>query len=263
MSGAWSFGRVAGIPVRVHWTLVALVVVFGLVQGAGALVAIGGAALLFASVVAHEVAHALVARGFGIQTRDIVLTPIGGVARLEGSPETGRAEVAIALAGPAMSLALAAGAWLVGGFAAQGSVAALVLGSLFQSNLMLGLFNLVPAFPMDGGRVLRGVLQERLGLRVATNVATSLGRGIAVAMGLAGIVWSWPSLVLVAVFVWLAGGRERAAAEVEADERELFRPHRAFGVMAWDEHGRPISAEVVAPRRAPAMRRVVFVRPTL
>jgi Zn-dependent protease len=255
MEGSWSIGRVAGIPVRLHWTLLVLVALFGLAQGAGALAALGGAALLFASVVAHEVAHAVVARGYGIRTRDIVLTPIGGVARLEGMPASGGAEVAIALAGPAMSLAIAAGAWALGLVAGKG-VIAVVLASLFQSNLMLGLFNLLPAFPMDGGRVLRGFLHERLGLRAATDVAAGLGRVIAVAMGIAGIFWSMPSLVLVAVFVWIAGGREQRATEAEA-----FAPSfRSRATLAWDEHGRPIPAELVVPRRAP-VRRIVFVRP--
>src|SRR5262245_40014815 len=107
LSWALKIGRVAGIPVRVHWTLLALLAVVAVLTGAGVLGILAGAVLLFVSVVAHEVAHALVARAYGVHTRDIVLTPLGGIARLEGSAPSGRAEVAIALAGPAMSLALA------------------------------------------------------------------------------------------------------------------------------------------------------------
>lgn len=247
----FGIGRVAGIPVRVHWTLIGLAVVFGLTAGAGALAGLASAVLLFASVVAHEVAHALVARGYGIATRDIVLTPIGGVARLEGLPRSGWAEAAIALAGPIASLAIALAAWGLSAFAGQGSLA-IVLGALVRTNLMLGLFNLLPAFPMDGGRVLRGLLSERFGLRSATDVAARLGRAIAIAMGIAGVVWSMPSLVLVAVFVWMAGGSERRATE--RDEAERVRRERM--PRAWDAWGREIPAELVMiPERAP--RRVV------
>lgn len=252
MEGSWNIGRVAGIPVRVHWTLLALAAVYGLTLGAGAVAGLAGAALLFASVVAHEVAHALVARGYGIRTRDIVLTPIGGVARLEGLPRSGWAEAAIALAGPAASLAIAAGAWALSPLAGQGGLA-VVLSSLLRANLMLGLFNLLPAFPMDGGRVLRGLLSERVGLLTATGFAARLGRALAVLMGIAGLFGGMPSLVLVAVFVWMAGGREHRATERE----EAVRAARRAMPRAWDAWGREIPAELVVPHPRLAPRRVV------
>ena len=248
MSGAWSIGRVAGIPVRLHWSLLALGAFVGLTQGQGALGTLLGAAILFASVVAHEVAHALTARTFGIETRDIVHTPFGGIARLEGMPASGRAEVAIALAGPIASLALAATAFGATWLLAPAGLAGSVLATLAWSNAMLGLFNLVPAFPLDGGRVLRGVLHERIGLRRATDVAASVGRVAAVAMGIVGLFSASVSLVLIAVFVWTASGRERAA--VDARDRWERLPR------AWDAYGRAIPVELV-PAAWPTRRPVV------
>jgi Zn-dependent protease len=260
MGWAWSVGRVAGIPVRVHWTLVALLGVVALASGAGALGMLASAVLLFGSVVAHELAHALVARGFGIRTHDIVLSPLGGVARLDGTPASGRAEVLIALAGPAMSLAIAGAAWLALGFAP--AAAAGVLGTLVWANAMLGVFNLVPAFPMDGGRVLRGLLHERIGPARATEIAAGLGRAVAIAMGLVGLFAANVSLVLIAMFVWIASGRERAFA------RALEARRRAEAAMprAWDAFGREIPVELVDrprawPRRAWPPR--VYSRPVV
>jgi Zn-dependent protease len=240
MGGAFRIGRVFGIPVRVHWTLLVLAVIVGVTQGVGAIGTLLGAALLFASIVVHESAHALVARGFGITTQDIVLTPIGGIARLEEMPRTGRAEVAIAVAGPIASLAIAAAAFVALVFVKPFALPAAIVTTLAWSNAMLGLFNLIPAFPMDGGRVLRGVLNERLGFARATDIAASIGRVAAVLMGIAGLVWSNVSLVLVAFFVWSAGGRERAA--VEAERRRAQRP------LAWDAAGRPIEVELLPAR---------------
>jgi Zn-dependent protease len=237
MSGAWSIGRVFGIPVRVHWTLLVLGVLVGLTEGAGALGTILSATLLFASVVVHEVAHALVARAHGIATRDIVLTPIGGVARLEDMPRSGRAEVLIALAGPAASLLLSAAAFAALALTGKVVLGASLLSTLAWSNAMLGLFNLLPAFPMDGGRVLRGALNERIGLVRATNAAARIGRVAAVVLGLVGLFTTNVSLVLIAFFVWSASGRERAQVEAEAAWARLPR--------AWDAHGRPIEVELV------------------
>lgn len=238
MSGAWSVGRVAGIPVRLHWSLLLLAGVGLLFSGSGALGAVTGAVLLFASIVVHEVAHALVARTYGIQTRDIVLTPIGGIARLEGMPARGRAEVAIAIAGPLASLSIAALAWGLGTFVPVGLGASL-LGTLAWANGMLGLFNLIPAFPLDGGRVLRGALAESLGMRRATDLAVTVGRGAAIVMGIAGLATASVSLVLIAFFVWSASGRERdALVERDAWAREAAAWRHAVG--PW----RPASPEV-------------------
>lgn len=246
MNGGWNIGRIAGIPVRVHWTLLALGALVGLSQGAGALGTLIGAVLLFGSVVAHELGHALVGRLFGIETRDIVLTPIGGIARIEGMPKRGWAEVAIAIAGPIVSLAIAAVAFFASKLVAPVGIAAMVLGTLSTTNAMLGLFNLIPAFPMDGGRVLRGVLHERIGLLPATQLAARVGRVAAVLMGIGGLAWANVSLVLIAVFVWTSTGQELRAAEAQRARERLPE--------AWDAFGRPIPVELVpsvrwAPRR--------------
>jgi Zn-dependent protease len=246
MSG-WSIGRVFGIPIRLHWSLLALGALVGITQGQGALGVLVAAALLFASIVAHELAHALTARLYGIETRDIVLTPIGGIARLEGLPATGRAEVAIALAGPIMSLAIAGSALAAQSVLAPAGLLGWTLGTLASSNAMLGLFNLVPAFPLDGGRVLRGFLHERIGLTRATDVAASVGRFAAIVMGFVGLLSANVSLVLIAMFVWVASGRERSAIE---QNRTAARP-----LEAWDARGRAIEAELMPawPRRQPVV----------
>lgn len=107
MNGAFRVGQIAGIPIRLHWSLLLFVGFIALTSGGGVLGALLGGVLLFASIVLHELGHALVARGYGIRTHDIVLTPIGGVARIEGMPKNGRAEMLIALAGPIVSLVIA------------------------------------------------------------------------------------------------------------------------------------------------------------
>ncbi|MCC6526434.1 MAG: site-2 protease family protein [Polyangiaceae bacterium] len=215
----WSLrlGKLFGIPVRVHWSMLLLVLFLswggGVIGVVGSLVAI---ALLFASVVAHELAHALAARRYGIGTAEILLMPIGGVAKIEREPARGRHEVVIALAGPAMSLLLAGLAGLLALATAGVPIVHALAATLASANLMLGLFNLLPAFPMDGGRVLRGALRERRGLLAATRVAAKVGRIVAVPMAVAGLALGSFSLVLVAGFVWLAGRSEERVVEARA-----------------------------------------------
>jgi len=265
MNGSWSIGRVAGIPVRLHWSLLAIAAFVVLTQGLGAVGSVLGAVLLFASIVVHELAHALTARLYGVRTRDIVLTPIGGIARLEGMA-TGLGEVAIALAGPIASLALAAGAFGLVWLLPLKGLALSIATTLAWSNAMLGVFNLLPAFPMDGGRVLRGLLSSRIGLSPATQLAARIGRGVAVLMGIGGLVTGNVSLALIAVYVWMASGRERDAVlreEREASWQDWSRyvaPRRGVGARsiwlddarreprAWDAQGRPIHVELVDAR---------------
>ena len=246
MSGGFRIGEIAGIPIRLHWSLLLFGAFVAFTSGGGALGALLSALLLFGSIVLHELGHALVARGYGIATRDIVLTPIGGIARIEGMPRSGRAEVAIALAGPIVSLAIAGLSFGALSLLPMKGIAVGLLSTLGWTNGMLGLFNLIPAFPLDGGRVLRGALASRVGLVRATEVAASVGRVAAIAMGLVGLAVGNPSLVLVAVFVWMAGGRERAMVMAERQPR------------AWDVLGRPVEVELVEPIR-PAPRRPLVV----
>ena len=224
---AWRLGSLAGISIYIHATFILLLGWIALAHlGAGhgfAMVAQGLLVLgsVFAIVVLHELGHALAARRFGIATRDITLYPIGGVSRLERMPERPAQELLVAIAGPAVNgvLALAIYAGLrLSGISVSGDP--LTLGGslavqLMWINITLGVFNLLPAFPMDGGRVLRAVLALRMDRARATITAARVGRGIAVVMGIAGLLWS-PMLAVVALFVWLSAGQEAAAEQVKS-----------------------------------------------
>lgn len=177
---------------------------------------------LFACVVAHEYGHALTARRFGIKTRDITLLPIGGVARLEKMPDEPRQEFLVALAGPVVNVVIAAvlfailtltGEWvpLTDLSPNDGSF----LQRLLVVNIILVLFNLIPAFPMDGGRVLRALLATRMEYARATQLAATLGQGIALLFGLVGLFTN-PFLLFIALFVWIGASQEASAAQVKA-----------------------------------------------
>ena len=212
MKWSWKLGRFAGIDTHVHasFLLVVLWAAWAAYSGAGTALAmlLGVLFLLavFGSVLLHEYGHALVARRFGIATRRITLLPIGGVAQLEGQPRTPRQELAIALAGPAVNLVIAAGIFLLGAFTGLASPYGL-LGSLMIANLWLAGFNLLPAFPMDGGRALRALLATRIGGARATEIAVQIGKAAAFAFGIVGLFTN-PFLVLVAGFVWFAAHAE-------------------------------------------------------
>ncbi len=170
--------------------------------------------LLFACVLLHEFGHALMARRFGIATRDIILLPIGGVARLEHMPEKPRQELWVALAGPTVNLAIAAVLFallsVMGGLQPWdrlGIADGPLLQRLIPVNLFIMVFNLLPAFPMDGGRILRALLAMVMDYRKATSLATSIGRALAMGLGLLGLVHS-PFLILIALFVWIGAGQE-------------------------------------------------------
>jgi Zn-dependent protease len=216
----WKLGRIAGIGVYIHWSfwiLPAWVLLSTLSGGGGILAGLAGIVFIFGvfgCVVLHEVGHALMARRFRIGTRDITLYPIGGVASLERMPTRPSQELAIALAGPAVNVAIVVallGVILLSGAAPQGSLLNLA-GGAFVANLMwvnvaLVVFNLLPAFPMDGGRVLRAFLAMRLPYATATTIAARAGQVIAVILGLVGLL-TGGMLFLVAVFVFLAAQAE-------------------------------------------------------
>ena len=177
---------------------------------------------VFAIVVLHELGHALTARRFGIATRDITLLPIGGVARLERMPTRPSEELLVAVAGPAVNVALAA--LLFGALAVQGGVSGVnnltLVGGPFVAKLMwtnvgLAVFNLIPAFPMDGGRVLRALIAMRTDYVRATDIAAAIGQAIALAFGLVGL-FSNPFLVFIALFVWVGAHEEARMAHVHA-----------------------------------------------
>ncbi len=228
----WKLGRIAGIDIYLHATfflLLAWIALSHLFAGHSVAVAAGGLLLIasvLAVVVLHELGHALVARRFGIATRDITLYPIGGVARLERMPERPLHELLVAIAGPAVNLLLA-GAIYLGLRVAEANTGGDLLGvdgsfavQLMLINLSLGLFNLLPAFPMDGGRILRAVLAFRMDRARATAVAARIGRGLAVVMGIAGLMWN-PMLAVIAVFVWVAAGQEATLEQLKTSLRGL------------------------------------------
>jgi Zn-dependent protease len=248
MKWSWKLGTVAGIGIFVHWTfliLVGWIVLSDVVRGAQhnqppnqivaeALEGIVFIVAIFTCIVLHELGHALTARRYGVRTQDITLLPIGGVARLERMPENPIQEFWIAVAGPAVNVAIAVG--LFGALLILGHGPALpspseitidvfqrfdkFLQQLLTVNLLLVGFNAIPAFPMDGGRVLRAVLAHFSGDYVrATQVAASVGQMLAIALGFLGLFAQNPFLVFIALFVYL--GAQEEAHLVQA--RSLMR----------------------------------------
>jgi Zn-dependent protease/CBS domain-containing protein len=220
MNGSWRIGKIAGIDVYVHFTFLILLGWVGWVSYDPRLpvssVAIGMAyiGVLFGIVVLHELGHALAARRYGIATRDITLLPIGGVARLERMPDDPKQELVVALAGPAVNVVLAAS--LFAGLYLGGEVRSwnvltnpgvTIVNQLMWVNVILAVFNMIPAFPMDGGRVLRALLALRMDYVRATATAASIGQAIAVLFAVAGIFLN-PMLIFIALFVWLGADAE-------------------------------------------------------
>jgi Zn-dependent protease/predicted transcriptional regulator len=227
MKWAWKLGRYAGIDVYLHATfllLIGWIIITHMMSGRSLGVAVAGVVFilfLFASVLLHEYGHALMARRFGIPTRDITLLPIGGVARLERMPEDPKQELWVALAGPAVNVAIAAALfiWLtlrnawepLGGLTLTGGS---MIERLFVANVFLALFNLIPAFPMDGGRVLRALLASRMEYTRATKIAAAVGQGTALLFGLIGL-FANPFLLFIAFFVWIGAAQETAAIQAK------------------------------------------------
>jgi len=226
---SWSFrlGRIAGIPIFVHWTF--LILLAWLVYGhwasghdlATTLEGVGFVLAIFGCVVLHELGHALAARRYGVPTADITLLPIGGVARLQRIPEHPLEELVVAIAGPMVNVVivgvlLAVGVrWPVTTVDPDNHflVAASFFPKLLSVNAFLVLFNLLPAFPMDGGRVLRALLALRLDYVRATRIAASVGQLMAIGFGFLGLTGS-PMLLLIALFVWIgAEGEARMVQE--------------------------------------------------
>jgi Zn-dependent protease/predicted transcriptional regulator len=226
----WStkIGTFAGIDVYVHTTFLMLIAwvafahwqtehsVSAAVQGVAFVLA------LFGCVVLHEFGHALTAQRFGIKTRDITLLPIGGVARLERMPDDPKQELWVALAGPAVNVVIAAALFAVvqvtGTFAAL-STLSVTSGSFLERlmivNVFLVAFNMLPAFPMDGGRVLRALLAIRMDYTRATQLAANIGQGMALVFGLVGLFFN-PFLVFIALFVWIGAGQEAAMTQMKS-----------------------------------------------
>lgn len=223
----WSFrvARLLGIELRVHFTFLLLLMWIAGFQGSeggwvSALEGVSLVLLIFLCVFLHELGHAAAALKIGIRTPDITLLPIGGIAHLERIPEKPGEEIFVALAGPVVSGVLAGfffvlEAGIPGGWSWMSGVRG-TLGTLSEINLGLLLFNLFPAFPMDGGRVLRAALASRMGVPRATVIAARVGQFLAVAMAVAGFLLPAHNLVLVAVFVFFSASREAEATALRS-----------------------------------------------
>lgn len=223
MSAAFTIARIAGTKVRVHATFLILLVWVAAESAAagGHVAAATGVAfvvLLFACVVAHEFGHILAARRYGVRTPEIILLPIGGVSLMERLPERPAHELAVALAGPAVSVALGLALLAVsgapGGSEMTSIAPAQLLPTLAAANLFLALFNMLPAFPMDGGRALRALLAIRQDRVRATRTATMLGHAFAVMFGLFGLASGNLMLALLGVFIYFGASAEAADTEL-------------------------------------------------
>lgn len=225
MTWSLKIARIAGINVYLHWTfliLLAWIFISNLNAGQSASEALIGVAFilaLFACVVLHEFGHALAARRYGIQTQRITLLPIGGLAMLEKMPEKPSQELVVALAGPAVNvvIALLLAAYLaVAGLEfptaqledpSQISLSKFFIPNLLIVNVLLFAFNLIPAFPMDGGRVLRAVLSMRYGRATATNIAAKIGQFLAIGFVFFGFMYDfW--LIFIGLFIYLGASGE-------------------------------------------------------
>ena len=287
MFRSWRIGKAFGIPLYLHPTILLLpAIVFAEEWGEGwfsVLFAITLTAAIFGCVLLHELGHALTARLFGVRTRDITLYPIGGVASLERMPEKPLEEIAVALAGPAVNLfivflllpvaffTMASGLWRLETLATLqpgegvAALAAKFAFLLMASNGLLMVFNLLPAFPMDGGRVFRAFLALAVDRVQATEIASAVGLGLAMLLILAGLASPFtgigsPILALVGAFVAFAGRMELIGVRRQAEARreagyfdpaveDDFPPSPDFSGYRWDRqdhvwvlwrNGRPI-----------------------
>jgi Zn-dependent protease len=226
----WSvkIGRFSGIDVYMHFTFILLVSWVAFVnwrQGQSIPAAAAGVAFIlaiFLCVVLHEFGHALTAKRYGIKTRDIILLPIGGLARLERMPTNPIQELWVALAGPAVNVVIAAGLFVWLNLTASlvpletlTVTAGPFLERLMAVNLFLVVFNMIPAFPMDGGRVLRALLATRQDYARATQTAATVGQGIAVLFGFIGLFYN-PLLLFIAIFVWIGAAQEANMAHLKS-----------------------------------------------
>jgi Zn-dependent protease len=276
MRSNYRLGRWLGVDIRLHFTFVLLMAFLSLVQLVrhGMVAALASAvftAAVFAIVLLHEMGHVLAARRFGIRTRDVTLYPIGGIASLEREPRTPTQELWVSLAGPAVNLGLAlilAAMAVIANSASPVGTPALgtgLLSRLVWVNLVMAGFNLLPAFPLDGGRVLRALLERRKGRLAATRTAARMGQLLAASLGLYALAASQALVGLVAIFIWMGASEElRRVAQVFAPASGLDEtwasaaagpsvgPATAFGGSVWAQRSGP----VVTRTRPSVLRRV-------
>ena len=255
MGGSFKIGRAFGIDVKVHWSFYLLLAFFGYLafRDSGslvdALITVGIVVALFFCVLLHEFGHSLVAIRLGSEVQDITLLPIGGLARMKSLPERPIDEVKVAVAGPLVNVVLApiffGLAILFGGdlsvpaniLSGVGSLGQ-VFAALGTINVALVVFNMIPAFPMDGGRVLRGLLATRLGPVRATNISSTIGQGFAILFILVGFLGQNFLLAIVGFFVFLGASGEAQLVR----QREQMR-----GLAVSDVMGTKRRTETVTP----------------
>jgi len=226
MKWQWKLGRFAGIDVYVHATFLILIGWVGydywskFQDWSRVFIGILFILALFVCVVLHEYGHALTARKYGIKTRDITLYPIGGVARLERLPDRPIEELWVALAGPAVNIVIAGILFLylvltnsLSPFTSMSLAGGSFVERLMTVNVFLAVFNLIPAFPMDGGRVLRALLALKLEYVQATQIAATIGQGIALLFGFIGLFTN-SFLLFIALFVWIGAAQEASTVQV-------------------------------------------------
>lgn len=250
MSWSLNIGRVAGTVVRVHLTFILFLawIFAASYASGGAATAVDSLVFmlaLFLCVLLHEFGHIFTARAFGVSTPYVTLLPIGGVAQLERIPEEPGQEFLIAIAGPLVNVAitlllvLLAGANLhAGAAAAVDNMKIPLIDRLAAVNLFLALFNMIPAFPMDGGRVLRALLASRFGYVRATEIAASIGQFVAFALGFFGLMYN-PILIFIAIFVYLAASSEAHMVALRAASRGVpvsFAMLKQFATLSPQAH---------------------------
>lgn len=231
----WSYriARISGIEVKIHFTFLLLLAWFGWMywQGGGLAGAVYGVSLillLFLCVLLHEFGHAFAARAYGIRTPDITLLPIGGVARLERMPDKAWQELVVAVAGPAVNVVIGGLLFLVvfvklraSDLTSLDSIRSDLLVNVMAVNFMLVIFNAVPAFPMDGGRVLRALLAMRFNYVLATTIAARVGQVIAAGFVIVHLFgFGSPMLLFIGVFVFLGAQQELTYAKFRAELAE-------------------------------------------
>ena len=252
MNASFKIGNAFGIPVRIHATFLLLVYAL-LVFFERPLMALGLTGMSFGCVLLHELGHSLVARGFGLRVMDITLWPLGGMARMSEIPENARIEALIAIAGPAVNFALAGLGFLalsIGRALGLDSLALVFLWAFVYANVVQGTFNLLPAFPMDGGRILRAFLGRKGDWLVATETAVRAGRVVALLFLLGSLLLMRHGaanvcvLPLIALFIWFEGTRELWSVRL----RHGVSPFGAALRFGW----RPVEAEQRADPAPPS-----------
>ena len=255
MTKTRSLGRILGVEVKIHGTfllLLAFVAISGLLKG-GLLqsgLSVTLSAVIFSVVVMHEFGHILAARRFGIKTKDVILSPLGGMARLEKLPDTPNQEIAVAAAGPAVNLVLAGLGFLAQPLFTGATLSGQFLGALtgwfVTINLFLLGFNLIPALPMDGGRILRALLSKKMGHLKATQTAAKIARWTALLMALYAIYSAQFMLLFIAGFIFVMSWVELFQAKVRATQQNpAFQVFQTFQQARNQAQEAPFSSQVI------------------